>query len=99
MKLLICGLTLMLSVTTLACEPQEAQFIGKVKNYSVNQRSETTAECYFQIDYIMLNPSSICPLVIGEVSLTQFPDMDCSMKNGDNISGVLTKKGDVVIIE
>lgn len=70
---------------------QEAQFIGQVKNYNVIQKSESIMECYYQIEYSMFNSSYVCPLVIGEVSYLTFQDHSCSLKNGTQVSGILTK--------
>lgn len=78
--------------SAMACDQQEAQFIGLVKNYSA-------ANCSFEIEYSMFNPSYVCPLVPGEVSSLKFTDAACGLKNGDQVSGVLVKKDDSVVIE
>jgi hypothetical protein len=88
-----------LSTTVQACEQQEAQFIGNVKNHSEIQRSETTSECFYEIEYSMFNSSFICPLDIDEVLTEHFQDYECKLKNGDQVSGVIVKLNDKIILE
>jgi hypothetical protein len=82
-----------------ACVQQEAQFIGNVKNFQKVAVDQYIYDCSYQIDFTMFNPSYVCPLVVGEVSMTRFEDLNCSLKNGDQVSGVLIKKDDLVTIE
>ncbi|MBC7465013.1 MAG: hypothetical protein H7256_03385 [Bdellovibrio sp.] len=95
----IVGSFILISSAVFACENQEAQFIGKVSNYTQLQLSESTIECYFNIQLSMLNSSQVCPLVEGEVVGYQFQDKDCSLKNGDPISGVLRRVGNWIVVE
>lgn len=90
MKFFILCAGVLFSLSSFACENQEAQFIGKVKSQP---------HCTFQIEYSMFNSSYVCPLVIGEVSGETFSDASCSLKNGDQISGIMHKIDGVLSIE
>lgn len=95
MKSVIALLSLTLSYSVLACN-QEAQFIGKVHSVRVNEKSE----CVFQVNnYKWFGPSYVCPLTPGEVSGAEFVDKNCSLKNGDEVSGVFVKIGDTFVID
>ena len=98
MKTLILASALVISSAVFACDQQEAQFIGKVRNYSVVQNGNSRI-CTFEIDYSMFNYSQVCPLDEGEVAGIRFSDSSCSMKDGDQVSGIMVKKGDSVYIE
>ena len=50
MRILFFTFLLLSATVASSCEPEEAQFIGKVKNFSEIQKSETTSECSFQIE-------------------------------------------------
>ncbi|MBC7538553.1 MAG: hypothetical protein H7281_07020 [Bacteriovorax sp.] len=47
----------------------------------------------------MFNSSFICPLDIDEVFTEHFQDYDCKFKNGDQVSGVMVKLNDKIILE
>ena len=98
MKSFFIGLSL-LSATAWTCENPEAQFIGQIYNWSENQKSETTSECYYQIKFVRFNESGICGLDISEAANYHFQDMNCSLKSGITTSGILTKKGHFLVIE
>ena len=102
MKKLVVSLFVMsafVAVSAQACI-QEAQFIGQVKNYSEIQKSASIKECFYQIEFSMFNESYVCPLSIGEVSYLTHQDRSCSLKNGVQVSGILTKSEDGrVVIE
>ena len=92
MKNIILGLALISSSaisSAFACSP-EAQFIGTVNN--------VTAECTYEINFTMFNPSMVCPLSIDE-ALTVYTDKNCAVKNGDIVSGILVVKDNKVEIE
>lgn len=94
MKTAIALFSLAFSYSIFACT-QEAQFIGTV----VSHRVKSNNECVFQVEgYRWFGPSYVCPLVPGEVSGYQFSDATCSLKNGDEISGVFIKTGDEIVI-
>lgn len=93
MKNVILGLALISSAamsSAYACSAPEAQFIGIVKN--------ATAECTYEIEFTMYNPSMVCPLSIDE-ALTVYTDKSCTLKNGDQVSGVLVVKDGNLEIE
>lgn len=102
MKFFSATVCILISLCTLekgmACEVQEAQYIGKVKNYNVIQRSESVEECFYEIGYTMFNSSYACPLEIGEVSLEKFQDYSCQLRNGNIVSGVIVKQGEKVFL-
>ena len=102
MKKLTLGLTLvitaLLSAPSYSCQ-QEAQFIGKVKNWGEIQRSESTSECFYEIEYTMFNSSLVCPLDIDEVGGERFQDFDCNLKNGDQVSGYMSRVNDRIVLE
>ena len=98
MKSLIISLCL-ISATAWTCENPEAQFIGQVFNWTENQKSESTSECYYQIKFLRFNQSGICGLEISQAASYQFQDMNCSLKDGMPTSGILSKKGNFLVIE
>jgi hypothetical protein len=100
MKMFITSLTALVSLSVFACN-QEGQFIGTVKNFREIQKSESSRECFYAINYLQFNSSYICPLDIDEVSSLEFQDFSCSLKNGDQVSGVMVKfeNSENVIIE
>lgn len=97
MKVILTAFFLAAS-TTFACGQQEAQFIGNVINQSKIQSGSSTS-CTFEITYSMFNYSMVCPLDEGEVYGVKFEDAACSLKNGDQVSGILIKKDGAVYIE
>ena len=93
MKTLLIAATIFLGInSTFACSNPEAQFIGNVTEYS-------QSECTFKIKFTMYNESMLCPLISGEASSTVFVDKNCSLKNGDFVSGYLVMNEGKVIIE
>lgn len=93
MKNIILGLALTstaLFSTAQACQ-QEAQFIGTVTNVS--------ADCSYKIDFSMYNVSMVCPLGIDEALMTRFKDASCTLKNGDQVSGILINLNDQIVID
>ncbi|MBC7712447.1 MAG: hypothetical protein H7177_03865 [Rhizobacter sp.] len=90
MKNAILVLALFSSVTAIACQ-QEAQFIGKVTNYS-------KTDCSYDINFSMFNSSYVCPLDIDEAGPARLTDKSCSLKNGDPISGVLIRNSENEIV-
>ena len=99
MKNLICIATLIFAAQAFSCEQYEAEFIGKVKNQVSIARSESITECFYEVEYSLFNASYICPLDIDVVSTNKFQDYNCSLKNGDQVSGVLVLKNNVLIVE
>ena len=98
MKTIIVLASLFVAQMSLACLQQEAQFIGHVKNFQ-SEKNGQQVSCSYQIDYTMFNSSYVCPLYIGEVSYLRFVDETCQKQNGEQVSGILVKKDDVVFIE
>ena len=99
MRICLFMILLMNAALAPACEPQEAQFIGKVKNISEIQKSEVSSECSFQIEVSTYNMSGTCPLDIDFVQPYVFQDLFCTKKNGDAVSGILVRTGSFIIIE
>lgn len=99
MRQFLMTLVLMSSVSALACETQEAQFIGRVKNASTAYLTDAAPICSYEIEYSVFNPSSVCPLDIDAVAGFQFSDSSCTLRNGDAVSGVLVQKGEDVVIQ
>jgi hypothetical protein len=98
MKTIIVLASLFVAQMSLACLQQEAQFIGHVKNFQ-SEKVGQKVTCSYEIEYKMFNSSYVCPLWIGEVSDLRFADETCQKQNGEQVSGVLVKKDDVVVIE
>ena len=98
MKTIIVLASLFVAQMSLACLQQEAQFIGHVKNFQ-KEKDEHLVSCSYEIEYTMFNSSIVCPLFIGDVSELRFADESCQKQNGEQVSGVLVKKDDVVVIE
>lgn len=86
MKHLLVSLFLLSSVTAFADCDREAQFIGKVKNLQVSERSFT-----FQVALTRwFIPSAVCPMFEDElesavIELSGTP----AISNGQEISGVM----------
>ena len=99
MKPFILCLLLSYAANSFSCEIQEAQFIGTVQNLNEFQNGTANKKCTFQIEFTMLNPSYVCPLVIGEISTVIFADDSCELKNGQAVSGILKKVDGIVEIE
>jgi hypothetical protein len=47
----------------------------------------------------VFNPSSVCPLDIEDTANVQFSDYSCTLHNGDQVSGVLVRKGGYISIQ
>ena len=77
-----------------ACDQQELQFIGNVINHN-----RSAISCTFEIRFSMANPSFVCPLTPGELSGVAFVDEPCALAEGDQISGVIVRRGDDIWIE
>jgi hypothetical protein len=91
------------SATAHACEIQEMQFFGIVRNVEPTTLANGTAACLYQVELVAEpmepKPSYVCPLVPGEVSALSFIDVGCTKKNGDKINGIMVKKGSESWIE
>jgi hypothetical protein len=103
MKNLVLGFTFLcaalFSTVNHACSPQRAQFIGTVTNLTTTQISQTVTECFYEVEISMFNSSYSCPLDIAEVSSARFQDQDCALKNGDQVSGVMAKINNLIVLE
>lgn len=91
----------LISVSSFAleCRSLDAQYIGKVKEYRVVEKSESTKECFYKIEFSMFNSSYICPLDIDEVYSFEFQDQSCSLKNGDQVSGIVSNLDGKIVLE
>ncbi len=99
MKNLVIAIGFLFSAgAALACNP-EAQFIGKVTEYSKERLDQNVIECSFKINFTDYKESGVCPLSYYEASETRFADTSCSLKNGDQVSGYLIVKDGQVVIE
>ena len=54
--------------------------------------------CAYQIEFTRFQPSMVCPLNDGEVSVHRFEDTSCQLKDGQQVRGVLVNKGELVTI-
>lgn len=103
MKTLITTLALafsVFSVTASACEQFEMQFIGKathVNRHSFNQNTKHI--CSYEIQLTQANSSVTCPLSDSEVSSVRFVDVNCSLTEGSEISGVIVRRGSTFWVE
>ena len=94
MKSIVLIASILSAQISFACVQQEAQFIGNVKNFQ-----SVGSNCSYGIDFTMFNSSFVCPLDIDEVSTLRFADKSCQLKDGDQVSGVMVKQDDSVVIE
>jgi len=86
--LVVLSIVALQSSTVFACSPYTAQFIGKVTE-AKKYKSGSSQTCWIKIGkFRFFNESYICPLDIDGMSSTQFPDVRCKYKVGDEISGV-----------
>ena len=99
MAKLIFFVCLLNSTFAAACDTQEAQFIGQVKNHIEHQRSESVTECTFEIEFSMYYSSSVCPLDAIDLKGYQFQDPTCVQRENDLISGVIARRGSFFVIE
>lgn len=75
---------------SLACDPREAQFIGKAVNVRQTIDEKGAKTCSFQVDHFThFSASYVCPLVVGEAISLIITDAGCLVKAGDEVSGVL----------
>ena len=102
MKSLVIALLTVSSFSAFAfdCKQNEAQFIGKVAEYKKEHIDQYIFDCSYKIEFSRFDSSIVCPLDISEVYDVRFEDTNCSLKNGDDVSGYLVqdlKTGSVVI--
>lgn len=86
MKSLIAMILVVFSFSALACNPEEAQFIGKVSNLKVYEDHFT-----FQVRITRnYSPSRVCPMQDNDLesAVLSYPGKP-SIQNGDEISGVM----------
>lgn len=88
-----------LITSAFACDRPEAQFIGTVKNVSVQLGSESTKVCFYEIEFSSFNSSIVCPLDINDVYSEKFLDQSCSLKNGDFVSGYMSLVNGEIVFE
>ena len=94
MKTVIVLIAVSFSCSIFACT-KEAQFIGTVARNFVNSNNE----CVFQVEgFRWFAPSFVCPLVPGEIGGYLFTDKTCTLKSGDEVSGIFIKSGDEIVI-
>ncbi len=99
MKNLVLAIGFLFSAgTALACNP-EAQFIGKVTEYSKDHLDQNVVECSFKIKFTDYKESIVCPLSFYEAEETRFVDTSCGLKNDDQVSGYLIVKDGQIVIE
>ncbi|CAN5566329.1 hypothetical protein BH10BDE1_BH10BDE1_35430 [soil metagenome] len=86
-----------------ACEVQEMQFFGIVRNVQQSSAIVGATVCIYQVELVSEPmapaPSYLCPLVPGEASALSFVDLTCTKRDGDKISGIMVKKGSESWIE
>ncbi len=100
MKTIFLALAFLVSAqSVLACSNPEAQFIGKVTEYKKVGIDQYNYDCSFKIDFTSYQASGVCPLDSVEASQTEFIDTQCSLKNGDEVSGYLVVKNGQIVIE
>ena len=75
------------ATAALACDLPEAQFIGKVADYS-------KSDCSYKISFVEYNESGVCGLHMDDADYVYFTDASCSLKNGDEVSGFLIMRED-----
>ena len=94
MKKLLSLTMVVLSFNTMACLSYDLEFIGVVRN--VLTQGDV---CTYQVTSTQYWENSECPLSPGEVDSALLVDSTCSLKNGDKISGIASKKGEVITID
>lgn len=93
MKNVILGLALisMSAMSSAFACTGEAQFIGKV--------ADRTADCTYVIDFTSYQASGVCPLAMDEALGFRYEDKNCSLKDGDIVSGYLVVVDGKIVIE
>ncbi|MES2966052.1 MAG: hypothetical protein V4760_19375 [Bdellovibrionota bacterium] len=87
LTLLAMTLTLTSSLPALSCAPEEAQFIGQVTSTETND----LGVCMIKVgNFSFYNESKICPLNSVDAINLAIPVSDCTMKTGDEVSGVIS---------
>jgi hypothetical protein len=77
-----------------ACEQQELQFFGTIRNVQLITGPYATL-CSYQIEiaaYPEARPSEVCPLSEEKSSGLTLFDLNCRIKEGTAVSGVLVHK-------
>jgi hypothetical protein len=80
-----------LSLFAFDCKQTEAQFIGTVTEYKKEAVDQYIFDCSYAIEFSRFDSNMLCPLDESEVYSVRFEDTNCSLKNGDFISGYLVK--------
>ncbi len=83
------------------CTQNEAQFFGNVINHEKHRIDQQQFECTYEISLTQFQPSGVCPLQDADVYNVKFSDESCSLKNGQELSGILVQsiKDGVISIE
>jgi hypothetical protein len=103
MKKMIALFSVLVGTQALACNQQEAQFIGKVA--SIQKNTQGCVAFLNPQEMKMFNPSYICPLDQEEVFAAGVEvglknGHDCIYEPGNEISGVLVRiNGGKIILE
>lgn len=101
-NLLIIFSLVMVALTSNAydCKQKEAQFMGTVVNVQKDYLDQNVVECYFQIEFSSYSPHALCPLdYLNAASVKHLASSCQSVKEGDEVSGVLVQKNSFIYIE
>ncbi len=89
--------------TAHACEQQEMQFFGKVRNVQIRSAIVGADVCSYQIQVVNEplepRPSLVCPLSPGEGETLTFLDQSCTKKDGDLVSGIMVRTSNAAWVE
>jgi len=97
MKTLIMMLIGLSATVALACGEMENPRVVQFNNATVSNHSKISdgsgnSKCFYklQFDMTQYHMDGNCGLDIDESSTNTFPDADCSLKDGDKKSGILS---------
>ena len=86
-----------------ACDQQEMQFFGKVRNVQKRSAIVGADVCSYQVEVanqpLEPRPSQVCPLTPGEGETLTFVDTSCTKNDGDLVSGIMVKTVNAAWIE
>lgn len=100
-KLFILAILVSASAQSFECSQNEAQFIGKIREARIMRIDQGVRDCFYKIDFSYFQQHALCPLDFSLANTNEIIDFDCS-KNldvGQEVSGILVEKNDVLFIE
>jgi uncharacterized protein YdbL (DUF1318 family) len=87
------------SFSALACSTPEAQFKGVVSEVQTYEYNHYLNRCFYKIKFTEYKESMVCGLDEAVASETEFYDPTCALTVGTQVSGYLSAKDGVVVVD